>query len=1222
MNPLLQVSEQDIEHLNKYQLPDIMNRLLKAEARRYGIPPLCVKTTLRIDDPDGGVDARVEHSVGLPTVSRIPGGLSVWQYKAGDVTPRKIREVESQKPGVQEAIQSGGSYCFVMGKGCADPKRRKLEEAVNHCYVEKGLVPKGRLFTAQDIADWVSDHPAVAIHPYFNRPIHDDLLIFDSWRSSPELRAEYVDFEVDGGRQDVIDYIRQVSVNRAGFESVRIAGRAGVGKTRLVLEAIRANGLEYETMYARSPEGVPSVLFSHIEVNANIRHLTLVVDECTSEQATRLWQRAERCGNRLLLITIEHEPTAPGVETVAPLFWLDTLGDDIIRRIVQKIAPTMPLEMVSFVVKASSGYVKLATALAEALAHNPGLIGAAQLTGIPEVRVILETLVPAATDRRAMEALSLLRRVGMDGEVAAEGQTVADFIGIDFRELKRVAEQMRQSGLVVKRGRYRYVTPHLLAVWFATDVWRAWGDDIVTNLLLAETGLPNYASKMALLERLADLGEEEIAAPVAEALLGPDGLFPGIEELDDSLRSQLFAILAKAAPKAGTAALERVLVHLPRDRLLRFRRGRRQVVWTLERLLYLRDTFWPAARLLLQLAEAENETILNNATGTWREIFYTRLSGTPIPAVERHRLIEEALGSSRVETRLLAVQAIQAALSTYESQTRGSGVGGHIIPVEWRPKTWGEVWEARRSALRLLDRALADPEPQVVEAARGVLFATARGLAGERLADEILPRLQNLPLRSDSECQAMRELLQDLLRYEGEVLTEEQRQCVEQWANDLAGDSFHDRLRRWVGAVSFPDREELSDAGKTPEEMAASMADEGYRDPDALRPELKWLASADAMHFYFFGRRLGQLDSDHTWLEDLLTQIRNGGNPGLLTAYLHGRTDSGEGEWVEQLLDEWAQNDESLAPAAFDATWRRGGSDEGGVRIISMVDKGWISPAALGTLAWGGWVDPLSASTMASLMQRIIRDEGPQATEGALLLVLRWLKAQPQQVEGMAEYALELLERPCALVSRGMFLFYWQQVARVYIPRFPARIARTILSLFTDTDYLVTSQDDRMAVLREALHGNPEEVWPLIGKVLLREDEVGYRLFLAMRTWAVEAAGVALLLAWAETHKPKGVWVLAELASVGGDPLYSLPRELLIRYGQDERVGHALGASFLSGSWVGSQADWLRAKLDVARGWLRDEDASVRSWVQEVVRELEAGIKRVQQQEEEGELWY
>jgi hypothetical protein len=400
--------------------------------------------------------------------------------------------------------------------------------------------------------------------------------------------------------------------------------------------------------------------------------------------------------------------------------------------------------------------------------------------------------------------------------------------------------------------------------------------------------------------------------------------------------------------------------------------------------------------------------------------------------------------------------------------------------------------------------------------------------------------------------------------------------------------------------------------------MAASMAEEGYQSPDALRPELDWLASPDAVQFYHFGRRLGELDSHHKWLEDLIALVRSGGNTGLLSAYLRGRAEAGESEWVARLLDSWAENDHDMAHAVFDATWRMGGSDEGAARIVALIDKGWIPAAQLGWLSWGGWVTPLSTDAMSSLMERLVQDESPQATEASLSLLTTWLKHHLHEAQVMTKYALQLLIRPCAVVSQGMFRFYWEQVSGLYLPELSAEIARAILRLFTESGFLTIPDDHRMQILKRALAENPAEVWPLIGSTLLQNDEAGYRLHLSMRSWGVEVMDTAKLLEWAEEHKPAGPQIVADLAMVGGTPLHRLPRQLLIRYGDDEAVTEALKGDFLSGSWIGPMSAWLGGKLAEAREWTNDPHPSVQQWARELVESIERRIRWAKQREEEG----
>ena len=1210
-NPLFNIQEREIEFLTEPEFVDVMNRLLKAEAQRFGIPTQAVNTTMRLNDPDGGIDARIEHSLTLPPISHIPEGLSVWQYKHGDSSSQKIRN-ESLKPGVQNAIDQGGTYCYVIGKGYGDTARSNRQNALDEAYLNKGLTPKTQLFTAQNIADWVSDHPSVAMVQYFRQPVNDELLIFEQWLELPELRVGSVSFEADQQRLKIITEIGNAVTQRSGFTSLRLAGRAGVGKTRLILETIRANQLDMETLYARSVEGVPSNLFSFIEANPHIR-LILVVDETTFEDAIRLHQLASRCKDRLFLITIGHDPISAGAKTEIPIYQLDELDDEAIKKVIKQAVPTIQAEILSFVVNASGGYVKLATALADSIVRNPGIVGAAQLSGIPDVDLILNSLVPDAQERRVMEALSLLRRIGLDGEVANEGQTLARFLGINYVEMKRIANQLIQRGLVVKRGRYRYVTPHLLAVWFAASTWRALGENIVNDLLLAKNGLTPIAAQ-SLLERLADLGEEEIAAPVVESLLSDVGLFSRLEDLNDDFRSRIFATLAEAAPKVASDALDRILGHLPRDQLLLLDRGRRQIVWVLEKLLLWEDTFWKAARLLLKLAEAENESYSNNATGVWCSIFHTHLGNTPVPAIERHRLVQEALESDLISTRLIGVRAIQKALSTYETGISGLGAGGYITPQPWQPKTWGELWEVRRSALQLLDQAINDTSLELAKAARNVLINTAQDLVKQGLFDDVFQRLRNLAISTEQEKIELWELYKRILHFLGKSLSEDQRTTLIQIAGTLLGNNYHDRLRRWVGKVSPVDWKELKDQGKKPEEMVIALAEEGFTDPDLLRPELSWLGSEEAVQGFPFFKRLGELDEKHEWMDKLIDVVREGGNPIMLSVYLLGRTDSGEGEWVTQLLEEWSDSDQSMTPVVYETTRRLVGSEEGAARIIKLIDKDWLAVSQLGWLGWGKWVEPLSSRTIDAFLDRLVKHEDLYSTEISLVLLMNWLQHHQGEGATLLNHASNLLTRSSAINSQNMLRFYWEQLAEFYIDDLAIEIAKAILRTLLDAEHFYTHGDTRMNVLRLALIKQPRMVWQLIGEMLLRRDMKGYELRLSMRSWGIENAGTTNLLEWANANRPLGPCILAELAV----PLSELAYQLLIQYEDEECVGNGLAATFLSGSFWGSEVQWLQSKLEKAHEWAKNKQPAIRNWAQSLAKDIETEIKRAQQREEEG----
>ncbi|MCV6070280.1 hypothetical protein OFP26_32385, partial [Escherichia coli] len=87
----------------------------------------------------------------------------------------------------------------------------------------------------------------------------------------------------------------------------------------------------------------------------------------------------------------------------------------------------------------------------------------------------------------------------------------------------------------------------------------------------------------------------------------------------------------------------------------------------LERIGVWRELFPGAARLLLALGEAENETWGNNASGVFADFFslmYGRVASTEAPPSERFPVLQEASASPSAERQLLALRALKKALQS------------------------------------------------------------------------------------------------------------------------------------------------------------------------------------------------------------------------------------------------------------------------------------------------------------------------------------------------------------------------------------------------------------------------------------------------------------------------------------------------------------------------------------------------------------------------------
>ena len=129
-----------------------------------------------------------------------------------------------------------------------------------------------------------------------------------------------------------------------------------------------------------------------------------------------------------------------------------------------------------------------------------------------------------------------------------------------------------------------------------------------------------------------------------------------------------FFALAEADPESALKCLKRTVGTWSREERSQFTTGRREVVWALEKMAIWRELFSDAARLLLALAEAENETWSNNASGVFEALFspgYGRVAQTEASPQERFLILKEAIESSSKERQILALRACDHALEAH-----------------------------------------------------------------------------------------------------------------------------------------------------------------------------------------------------------------------------------------------------------------------------------------------------------------------------------------------------------------------------------------------------------------------------------------------------------------------------------------------------------------------------------------------------------------------------
>ncbi len=1215
-----EVSGRDIERLSDVELLDLLNRLLLAEVNKLAVSPTAVQTNLRKTDPDGGVDAKTD----LPKQQRgrwIPPGACAWQYKSGRIRVAEILK-EVSKPGVQRILREGGTYLLVSGSDYGAKARQSREDELtknlsrkrHHRGTKRRRVSRGqksqsrrwRFMTSTDIATWVNEHPGLLSLPYFQRPVGDFLRIEDVRRQT----QHQIPFVEDENRRQLISAVREATRN-ARPAHLRIEGKAGAGKTRAVAEALNHPGLAERVLWFTGPDKIPPGLMKWLRDSAATA--VVVVDECPLADAEKLAPFAEASNERVILISVDqvvHSGSALG--SVEGRIDVALLSDEKIGEIVRRVGPAIHPEAQDLIVRVSGGYVKLAAALALATATRPTSQSLVGLTRDRAVQVLLAQLL-SDKERDGMRALAMLNRVGWEKEVAAEGKAIATFFRLDWGDLQDLAKRMVDRGLVATRGRYRYVTPHILAVWLAADVWEARGEAMFDLLEL----LPSGESRQAMFERLLDLGEVSGAQPVIQKLLSQEGPFKSLDDVDDETRGRLLGLLTTALPEAGIAALKRLVEPLPRERLQEFKIERRRLVWTLEKLAWLPETFRDAARLLLRLADAENETFANSATGIWTGLFKTYLGGTAVPALQRHELIAEALRADSTSVRLLGVKAIEAALETHESRIGGAEQqGGRVLPPEWRPRTRAEDIAVRRSALALLDRALNDSNTEIRAAGMDVLLRAIRRLVSFGMADEVLARLTAAPLSEPERGKAVKEV-KAVLRYDRQRLPASEVSSLENLAQQLEGTELTSRLRMVVGPEGDWD---VVGEDSSERQRLRAIVQQLLSQPSVLDGQLDWLTSSEPRFSGVFGSELGAADIEVSWLPQLVRRSNAPQGAFVLSSYLVRVAGHKGRQWLDQLLDEWAASKPELALAVLETSWRTEANARAAVRILDLIDRGWLQPTQLSGLGYGGWTSRLPISEFKAIVRRLLGVFDDSVVDHVGFMLLTWVEAHREQAPEIRDIVWQFFDLSLPIKSdrHASRMHYIAELTKIFAHEDPKRLTRAILRRIREHGEVLLPSDPLIEILRTATSADPAGTWQLVGEELLHKDDTAYRLSMALEEHYVTILPNEMLLEWARANRPDGPRLVANLAPVTAAPLDVLARTLLITYGEmDSSIGSALFANYWQGTFSGPESARLSGKLEIARKWLDDPHSAVRAWAQRVVDDLSRDLARAKLQEDE-----
>ena len=1280
----LEVTGGQIMLLTERSFPALLRRLLSAEAQAHGLPEYGIHVAGSITTPDGGEDGRITWTDGPPDTSFLPSRFCLFQVKAGKVAPAAAAlEVVGRngdvKPMVRSALEAGGHYLLL----CAHPytyqqidaRKNRIREAIRDAgmHIDDAQVD---FCDADWVASWVNGHPSVAA--WVKQQTQPGTLgPFCSWTHwAGRAEHDVSPWANDDRLAALREPIREgASANR---RVVRVVGPSGIGKSRLILEALGPReederlgfSLADLVLYVDESETGDLAINDVVQTLAKSRQrAVVVVDRCPPESHRILVGVVQRRKSAVSLITIDDEiPPDLRDRTIVELNEHETLvkvpeaSTSVTEAIIHAVCPELPSEDFRRLAHFSRGFPKIAHLVAQAWTSARPVPFATE-EHLVEVFVRGRRL-PDRTLLGSACLLSVFWLVRMDGpeadqleEVAVHGQDLSSAdLRVDFNRLI-------DRGIARRRGRFVTLQPRPIALHLAERQWRDWSQASWDAVLGGNTS-PDL--KVGAAKQLALLNTTDAARRVVAHVCRDAGPFDGVEGLVRSHHTEVLSALAEIDASLVAERIGRSLRHLPD---LAEVRGdvRRHLVWALDKIAFDPDGFEEGADLLLRLAVAENEAYSNNATGQFVALFAVVLGNTAADGPARLLLLNDAARSTDSTQRKIVVEALVNGSATgHFSRSMGAETHG-LRPVlrSWQP-TRDEALAYIKGCVELLVEFAAGDD-DAADAARVGLGGNLRSLASDGFLDLVEAIVHRVGPARDSWPEAL-EALGDFLRHQSSEVDPETVRRVRALTDQLAPQSLDARVRFLVTEMSW---DYLCDEEQDHEQLyrrqvgaVREFAAELVREPDILRRLLpcmsRQLEPREGRHpqrmTCAFGEAIAELaDAPLDWLARITEALhelpQEDRDFDLLSGYLDGIND-GFPEEVTSFKGRAAKSD-ILAPALPLVCRRLGIVASDIPLVLSALHEGRLPPWPLMQWKSGSALHAVEPPAIAPLFDALL-DHSVEGYAVALDLIGMYAFRRNEVLEDFRPQLRKIAENLRRWEPVGHHAgdaHHFGNLMRWLLEKgrddSDARVAALALSRALadhqddSTEAMLRARmiEERMItpVIRLLLGNFPEIAWTIVGQTILSDRVRGWRLsyllgsrlsFDDRHDAAILSLPEDVLFEWCRAH-PDGApaftaTVVPVLTTYNRDAqehsLHPRMARLLEEFGDREDVLQAVRGNIHSYCGWGSPTGYF-ALYEAPLSMLRDEhpSAKVRRWAKATLRDLAATSEGIRTEEEEWE---
>jgi len=1258
-----EVSAAHISALGPRKFVALISRSLNAEALTADLPRSGLHIGSNITMPDGGEDGRFEWSGALQRTEFLPRQKCVFQMKATTVSPaqaaNEIGSVErGPKPMVQEALASNGVFIIACNQPYTKQQIKDRTKAMRERAARLGIPisdDQVEFWDADRLALWVNARPSVAVwllgqtQPGLTGPFRD-------WSHSvARTEHESSDWVEDPRFENFRQALRE-SVNEPK-RVCRVLGQSGVGKSRLTLESLGPLDDQFGAsarisdlvLFASLSESDSVAIKNALQVLVDSRtRAIVVVDECDLELHNDLESIVGRSTSRISLVTIDNHYTEEEKSYAGRIF-LGTAPESVVEGILMSRLSALSDEDRRRLIRFSGGFPRVAHLLCDAWLNDIPIAAASDDSLIDKILLGRSSTSPDRL-RAAAKLISVFGLLGCSDELTQDLSDVEHLSSLPVPDIRIGLTDLMRRDVVQMKGRLATLQPKPVAMAVAALQWQEWEPAVWEEVLVG--ALPLHL-RLRAAKQLALLNTRKFASRVTRHICRFGGPLDSVEGLSRKGNSEVLSALAEIDAEVVSDLLQRVIDPLETDEILQISGdARRHLVWALEKIAFVGQTFEVGAELLLRFAMAENESISNNATGQFRALFPGLLADTEAGPEMRLRFLDGEIARNSPERLKIAVEALLAGAQTdHFSRMVGSESHGSRPALQpWQPKTWDEVWDyVRGCADRLVELARRADEIGVI-AKKGIAHQI-RGYVGKGLIDDVERWIRTA--RADGEYwpEAI-ESLGDILQYDAEGMEEGEVERIRSLMRELAPSSISDRLRFVVTEMpwDYPCDEHLEyeERGRRQAQALKELAGELLGHREALRAHLPALSSGDQRQSTQFGHFLIEGASDP---EELLRDIElaylavpeNQRNHGLLSGAVSAMKTINRG--VHDDFKRRASCSLALAKTLPFTCLRSGIEDEDIQLVIAAIENVGLPAGYLQNWMLGGELSKRAPQVVEPLFRSLIELGGEYyiACIDILGMYVHQRRELLNEFRPLIILAAENLHHFGERHQHRTEAHHFQEIALWLLDKGEADAdACQLATIFAQR----LSEDPDGAgiqvikkLLRKLLEKFPLIVWPYLGQAISGSPSKSWRLREALsdrhsfgrdQSPAILSIPEEYLFAWCGANEDTAPAFLASVLPVlttrdttaASRDLHPWMRRLIDRYGSRKDVQSAISGNMHTFGWTGSLTTYYALYQAPFESLKDSPDPEIRKWAKRTLASLQRDIDReATRDDEENAHW-